>query len=1721
MTIPLIDKIKPKNNGSFPVYDDVDGYGGFQVRLNIADRDSIPDLNRKAGMLVKTLSDGYYWELSPNLHDWVQAPFSEGSAVAVDLNISGQAKGSTLYFDGTSWVQLPPSIDGYVLTTHSGGQNPTWSPATTISTLSPIDVDKSTAVIGTSSKAAREDHKHNISTASAVSIGTVNAEGTSTALARADHTHNVTGFNIPGQAQGDVLYFNGTSWVKLPAGQDGYFLQTHSSGPVWASATSVLNSNAYIATWYVNQSTGLDTNDGLTSGTALKTIEELCNRLCPNGAVAFLKQTTTINIASGSYGSANFRIGSGTLIINAALSSTANITTNAVTNTNASIITRGEIETASGTFIDLGRIRITSGTATGAIAFCTGFNGGTNKAFVSSFISSTGTQVNITNGNTVVNDSLIVSFNKSSFLTQNKSANIIINNIILNDCYSNIGVTFNNCNLVNSILIGGSTLTFCSIQNSSINNGYYNGYGNQFLGTCSSANAQIEFTASNVFDDCNTFVGSDVNFKFVDLELIRRTQTVGLIFPVNSNVISTGYLWSGTGSYATTGVQLDPGAYFSFAILPIVGGSNNITLAGVGFTWAQLPKRVGSTAAEYNVIYTSAANDINYWTGNYWERLPAGQDGYVLTTHGTSNIPSWNLPWPGDYRAVATISDRNTINPILRKSGLIVYVAALQVFYQLADDLVTWNFYDASVTLANQATWYVNSSTGSDTNDGKTTGTALATLSELSSRISPNGATRTLSQNTTVFIAAGTYTGDNHIRISISGTHNLLIQGEVTSGTAITLNSVTNTVVGTTVGGGTRGRIGTASGTFVVGQMLRCTAGSNVGAVAFVHELDGDAQHAYVTMWHTANPLTPQRGTQVNLTSGDVVVPDTNAVTIDAIFAETIGNCSLLIRNLNGSIVSDCKTDNVFSVIFDLCTGGFSSNANSSAGFMRCMGGWFTTGGYIQYLGGNYFSNNYLYSHTKIDFSGGDYISGLGFQFYDCEVSLQIDWAAGNSSGGMQFEKITSSCIYIGSGSRFSQAFNLRIWGVSGSSAAGLSFQPSSQAIFNNLPTVTAVNPIVLPDRTLSSYSTFELLAYDVSCLSSTGIPAPALDNAALVVANNTARDAIPSYARQEGMLVYSKNIKVYYSLDANLTTWSFYDSSPTLASQTVWYVDPTGNDGYDGKTLATALATLSELELRLWPNGRRQKMTNDVTLYINTANPTAWNFPQLIMNVSTDEPLISGAAFYTFNVILGKVSSAPIVLSSNAVIPVASTNQRGQFATASGTFLDDELIEVTSGLGIGGVGYAAGLNGDAQHVFYTALTVPTIAGTTVNSGHGQDIKPLSGDTVVTTQLVTTITRLEITCSGFARVFVQYAKITRLSINGSSINTVYAGSGGPVFISCCQQISSGGRWENNCGGAFLLQCRTVRNTKTALYGTGWSVIGHAIQGVLQVNGQVISYGVNVDGGQLKIGNGDDNNHPGESMFSKWLAFSCYTNLFSGGTSGSIEFSRGSLITGSTIYNSCALLVADGSEFLNTDFNGWMWGATTSLYDYGVVIMSNSRVVQGNISSGILGQIWQIPSTVNIVLDNLYFAFSDNTITIPNSLCGFINGNYNTTNNYNETDAGFYLTNQSANIGATSFSQIKKPGLYRVMGYVAVTTADGAATGTPVLNVTWKDDSGVSQTVAVATGTALTTLGGNGGQVIIECGSSLTLVTWSITGVTSAGTSKFSVRMRVEKDCFGA
>jgi hypothetical protein len=96
----------------------------------------------------------------------------------------------------------------------------------TLTTAPPADVSKSPASPGTSTEAARADHKHDVVTAAAVAVGTANAEGSATSLARSDHTHQVTG----------LVESGGPTGLTIGAIMDGQFLRRSGTSVVGATA---------------------------------------------------------------------------------------------------------------------------------------------------------------------------------------------------------------------------------------------------------------------------------------------------------------------------------------------------------------------------------------------------------------------------------------------------------------------------------------------------------------------------------------------------------------------------------------------------------------------------------------------------------------------------------------------------------------------------------------------------------------------------------------------------------------------------------------------------------------------------------------------------------------------------------------------------------------------------------------------------------------------------------------------------------------------------------------------------------------------------------------------------------------------------------------------------------------------------------------------------------------------------------------------------------------------------------------------------------------------------------------------------------------------------------------------------------------------------------------------------------------------------------------------
>jgi hypothetical protein len=133
--------------------------------------------------------------------------------------------------------------------------------ASPLSDVDPVNVTKATADHGTATEAARQDHKHDIATATAVSLapGSVNAEGSGSNLARATHTHALPAFGVAAGefCQGDDTRLSNdrtasglrsaTTVVEVDASaapSTGQVLTATSEvAAAWADPTSIFGSN--------------------------------------------------------------------------------------------------------------------------------------------------------------------------------------------------------------------------------------------------------------------------------------------------------------------------------------------------------------------------------------------------------------------------------------------------------------------------------------------------------------------------------------------------------------------------------------------------------------------------------------------------------------------------------------------------------------------------------------------------------------------------------------------------------------------------------------------------------------------------------------------------------------------------------------------------------------------------------------------------------------------------------------------------------------------------------------------------------------------------------------------------------------------------------------------------------------------------------------------------------------------------------------------------------------------------------------------------------------------------------------------------------------------------------------------------------------------------------------------------------------------------------------
>lgn len=125
----------------YPVWEDIDGFGGWRSVANVAARDAIPDNYRKIGMVVVAEDTGVSYQAFPDIHTWVQI------ASPVRISVARISTGNT---GGTKLVDVATSTltNGSLATVASVGsifQLVSAAPAALLALADGITVVQSTA----------------------------------------------------------------------------------------------------------------------------------------------------------------------------------------------------------------------------------------------------------------------------------------------------------------------------------------------------------------------------------------------------------------------------------------------------------------------------------------------------------------------------------------------------------------------------------------------------------------------------------------------------------------------------------------------------------------------------------------------------------------------------------------------------------------------------------------------------------------------------------------------------------------------------------------------------------------------------------------------------------------------------------------------------------------------------------------------------------------------------------------------------------------------------------------------------------------------------------------------------------------------------------------------------------------------------------------------------------------------------------------------------------------------------------------------------------------------------------------------------------------------------------------------------------------------------------------------------------------------------------------
>jgi len=169
------------------------------------------------------------------------------------IELGSDAQGDIMYYDGTNYVRLAAGTSGQVLTTGGSGANPAWAADSTNVGNTALGGGVLTGTVGNASIATgaitsamlgvnvilAEDIDANAVTVAelaANAVETIKIKDLNVTTAKlADGAVTGPKIAMTSDARGDMMYHNGTSYVRLPKGSNGQVLKMGANDPAWGA----------------------------------------------------------------------------------------------------------------------------------------------------------------------------------------------------------------------------------------------------------------------------------------------------------------------------------------------------------------------------------------------------------------------------------------------------------------------------------------------------------------------------------------------------------------------------------------------------------------------------------------------------------------------------------------------------------------------------------------------------------------------------------------------------------------------------------------------------------------------------------------------------------------------------------------------------------------------------------------------------------------------------------------------------------------------------------------------------------------------------------------------------------------------------------------------------------------------------------------------------------------------------------------------------------------------------------------------------------------------------------------------------------------------------------------------------------------------------------------------------------------------------------------------